>query len=860
MFVALAQTDDGGEEVFVFDDEIEIEIVDDEDGLDKMPELVEYVAAPYPEELVGEGITGTVLLELLVSEAGTVDSASVARSLHPLLDSLALAAARQLIFSPAEADGEPVAVLLYFEYDFAPPNQTTVAVVDGGVDTDDVGIDHVGIDHVGIDHVGTDHTSIDRAGTDHTDIDRAGTDAIGIDLVGTNDVSTNNVSTDGISTNDISTDDDHALDLDDSFELTVYGREEVREVARHRIAISEVRRIPGLGNDAARAVQAMPGVARPRFGGTDVAVRGAPRWASRYFIDGMTVPLLYHVAGNHSIYPSDALEGIDFYPGGFSSRYGGAVGGVIEMRPRRPKTDRLQGYVDLNILDGAVFVEGPVSERVSFMASGRRGFTGELLTLYFKYAAPENMPLALAPFYWDYLLRTDYAIDDRHHLYVSLLGSRDSVGVFIPSMDRGADEIGGEPDRLNMMITFHTVTAGLDSRLSDRLQNSLRLSGTWAGGRMSIFGMAATEESHYITHLRNQISYRAGDALTLNLGADVELMNANMYLTTTSGQNMIVRDTVGNSLFGIAGGYATVEWKPVDRLLLVPSVRFDHYPELAAGNSNIPAFRMNARYEAVDGHTVKAAAGTYSKTPEPMGMVINETWGEIDMPATKATQYVAGYEWRISDLLSLDVQTYYNRMRDVARMYDGRIDFDPLREVQRRWLSDGRDRTYGLELMLRHSRSQRFFGWASYTLSRSETWSKLDDKWILSSRDEPHHLQLLGSWKLPKEWDIGVRARFVSGKPTSPIVGTTESENNKGIGPVYGERNSARHDPFFQVDLRLDRTIEGPRYKLTIYVDLQNALWPIYKSPELTLWNYNYTERQKIGMIPLITTGARLEF
>jgi hypothetical protein len=181
-------------------------------------------------------------------------------------------------------------------------------------------------------------------------------------------------------------------------------------------------------------------------------------------------------------------------------------------------------------------------------------------------------------------------------------------------------------------------------------------------------------------------------------------------------------------------------------------------------------------------------------------------------------------------------------MWNVARSYDARIDYDASREIQRGYFSDGIGRMYGMELMLRHSRSDKFFGWISYTLSRSETWSKLEDKYILSSRDEPHHLQLLGSWKLPKAWELGVRTRFVSGKPTSPIVGTDENENYKSIRAVYADRNSARHDPFFQLDIRVDKAIEKEKYKITYYVDLQNILWPLYKSPEFTYWNYNYTE------------------
>lgn len=801
---------DDAEEILELDEGMEIEIVEDDDAIEKMPEITGFVDVPYPEELIDEGIAGSVLLEMIVSETGAVDSVAVVRPLHPLLDTLALNAARQFKFSPAEVGGEPVAVMLQYEYDFTPPKPEAA------------------------EEPATDDTADDDT-ADSTDV--AADDSAG------------------------DTGDDDADVLDDSFELTVYGREEVKEVTRHRLTLAEVKRIPGMANDAVKVVQAMPGVARPRFGGTDVAVRGAPGWASRYYLDGVAVQALYHMGGLNSIYPSDALNGLDFYPGGFSVRYGGAVAGVIEMRSRPPKTDRVQGHADFSMLNGALFLEGPVNERVSFMASARRNFAGDLLKLYFKYSDPKNTSISVAPFFWDYLLRTDVVLNDNNNLFVSLLGSRDSLGMFIPSMSAGTEEIEGAMDEMGFMTIFHTLTVGLESDLGSGWSNSLRLAGTYAENRMSAFGMANMYEQPLIGYLRNQLSYAANDNLTLHFGTDIELINEKLIFEVNSGQNMIIRDTTDGWVLGIVGGYVNVEWRPVERLLLVPGVRYDWYPGTEGEETGVPAARLSGRYELTDAHTLKAAVGTYSQVRP---MTIHKTFGDPTLPPTKAAHYVAGCEWQINDLLNLDAQGYFNSTWDIARSYDARFDYDESREIQRRFFSDGRGRSYGLELMLRHSRSDKFFGWVSYTLSRSEEWSKIEDRYILSSRDEPHHLQLLGSWKLPKNWDFGVRTRFVSGKPTSPIIGTIENENRKSIRPVYGEQNSERHDPFFQVDVRADKKFERRNWNrdwnLTYYVDLQNILWPIYKSPEFTYWNYNYTEKQKVAMIPMISTGVRAEF
>ena len=885
----------------------EIEFIEGE--LEKMPVLIEFVEAVYPENLVKSGVEGSVLLELLVNEAGGVDSVSVVRPLNPVLDKSAAEAARKFKFSPAMAGGEAVAVMLQYEYQFSLkeiitiPDEyinfsgrllergTRVPIPDALVVLEfadtlcDTSLSMPFSLYMG--QIGKIEGQAWEDGRLSAVTDSLG--AFRFYSLPACKVKVKSLLPDYepfASEERIGKMEEvsavyyvRRTDYAD-YELVVYGKVEEKEVSRRQISIAEVKRIPGLGGDAVRIVQAMPGVARPSFGGTQVVVRGAPGWASAYYIDGVAVPLLYHMAGTTSIYPSDALDGVDFYPGGWGARYGGAVGGVIEMKSRKPKTDRVQGYADLNMLNGEAFIEGPINENISFMASGRRGFAGDILSLYFKYADPTKAGVSMAPFYWDYLLRTDAAVSSNHHLSVQLIGSRDSIGVIVPGLERGSTEIDENLDELNTKVMFHSFIVGLDSRLSGRWSNSLRLSGSYVNSRMSAFGMAKLEEDDYIGHLRDQVSYRASDKWTANIGVDAQLLNSTLNIKIPLDYG-IMPFTL-DALTGVVGGYVNVEWKPVERLLVIPGIRYDYYPELDYGGSIIPAFwdygfignrggasgepafRVNGRYEFIDGHTAKAAVGTYSKSPEPTGMVIDEIFGEPDMPAVKASQYVAGYEWQITDLLNLDAQTYYNKMWDVARSYSGGIDYDSARagggESQRRYLSDGEDRTYGLELMLRHQRSDRFFGWISYTRSRSETWSKRDGKYILSSRDEPHHLQLLGSWRFPRNVDFGVRTRFVSGKPTSPIVATTESENGKRVRPVYGDRNSTRMAPFFQVDMRLDKKMIYEKWILSTYVDLQNVSWLFYQSPEMVYWNYNYTESRNISMIPMMAFGVRAEF
>jgi TonB family protein len=84
----------------------------------KPPVLVERVEAKYPEQARKDGVTGTVLLQLVVGTDGRVSDAKVARPAGHGFDEAAMEAARTLRFEPATQEGQPVQVQINYEVQF----------------------------------------------------------------------------------------------------------------------------------------------------------------------------------------------------------------------------------------------------------------------------------------------------------------------------------------------------------------------------------------------------------------------------------------------------------------------------------------------------------------------------------------------------------------------------------------------------------------------------------------------------------------------------------------------------------------------------------------------------------------------
>jgi TonB family protein len=905
---AIAQQSQPPEDEMTIEMQLEDSASQNNDSLaiDKMPELITFVKAQYPPQLVKKGISGIVVLDLLINEKGTVDSAGVVAGVHPILDSNAVVAAKQFIFSPAMDGNDSIAVLLQYQYRFTidevvdsigtyanfkgrflekgtrSPIADAIVVV-SVLDSSDQSlplpfsaymnkIGKIEGQHLEENNI---VTSTDSLGNFTFNSLPACSVEVKLIAAGYEQYTSHEKITKG----DLLEGVFYVQRLSyGEFEIVVYGKTEEKEVSRHQITAQEIRKIPGLGGDAVKVVQALPGVARPAFGSGEVIVRGTPGWDSRYFLDGVTIPKLYHFGGLKSVYNSEALKSIDFYPGGFGTRYGGAVGGAIEIQGKKAAEDRLHLQLDVSTLDGFFFAEGPVNEKVSVMVQGRRSFIGEIISWYMKNNR-DKFYMTMSPFYWDYIIRTDIKASKKNNLFVTLFGSRDSLTMLLTEASGGSEEISGAKDRIGQNETFHMAMVGWDAQVNDRMANTLRGAFTYHRSAFNILGWAGVKQYALTNTLRDQFCINMTERTKLNLGVDVELTNLDLVLAMIDGGGKVVRDTNNNWLFGVAGAYANLEIKPIPTLQIIPGLRYDYFPELDYEGSIAPEFwdykkyddvnsmsgepslRMNARWQFTKKQTLKVSAGNYSQTPQPIGQVIHKRWGDPDMPATKAAHYVAGHEWQITDVINSDVQFYFNRQWNIPMMAE---DPENSQEEDRKWSKDGLGRMWGMELMLRHLQSEHFFGWIAYTLSRTERFNHASKKWELFERDQIHNLQVLGSWHLKKEFDVGFRARYVTGNPTTPVKGIIEHAADNAytphFEPIYGKKNSSRVDPFFQLDVRVDKKFVFDKWMYTMYVDFQNLSYFIYKSPEQSEYNYDYTDKTSISMPPMVAVGCKAEF
>ena len=213
------------------------------------------------------------------------------------------------------------------------------------------------------------------------------------------------------------------VDVKERYASTVRGRRAVVETVEQTLTTAEIQRIPGTQGDTLKAVQNLPGVARAPFGIGLLPVWGSAPADTRVYIDGVNVPVLYHFGGLRSTVNSEMIDALTFVPGGYQADHGLGLGGIVDVDTRRPRTDGLHGYAQMDLLDGSLMLEGPITKTLSFAVAGRRSWIDATLPLF------TTSTFQLSPVYYDYQARLSWRPSGRDVVDLFLFGSDDQLSL-----------------------------------------------------------------------------------------------------------------------------------------------------------------------------------------------------------------------------------------------------------------------------------------------------------------------------------------------------------------------------------------------------------------------------------------------
>jgi TonB family protein len=660
-----------------------------------------------------------------------------------------------------------------------------------------------------------------------------------------------------------------------ALEVTVKGDRPPREVTKRTIDADEIARIPGTNGDALKAIQNLPGVARPPGGLGLLIVRGSAPQDTQTFIDGTPVPLIYHFGGLSSVVPTEVLQKIDFYPGNFGAQYGRVQGGIVDVGLRAPKNE-YHGLVNVDLIDARALFEGPIPglSGWTFLAAGRRSYVDAWLGPVLQSA---GAGVTQAPVYYDYQFMVNKKPTPDSNFRVAFFGSDDALALLLDKPSPGQPALAGN-------FGLHTAFQRLQLRYDDDLGGGDRVSVLLSFDRDELSFNAGSLffdlDTRAITG-RAEYSKRLAKGVTLDAGIDMfggfALVDARLPPLPRPGQppNGPFIGAVSQSASLASGAfqpaaYLEMELTPDSRSRIVPGVRLDYFN---INNKWDIAPRINGRYDIhkeFPRTTVKAGAGVYQQPPQ--FQEVTPPFGTPTVGSNRAIQYSVGVEQEITKQLEFSLEGFYKQLDSQV------ISTASASGNAVTYTNDSTGYVGGGELLVKYKPDRHFFGWIAYTLSRSVRSDGYDANGVplpqhLFQYDQPHILTILGSYNFRNGWEFGARFRLVSGSLVTPnacdqtLPGCSATRVNSLFNATTGTYTpipasgqfSERLPIFHQLDLRVDRSFRFKTWKLSAYLDIQN----VYNQSNVDglSYNFNYTTRSFVSDLPILPSiGMRGEF
>ena len=822
------------------------------------PRLVRFVEAAYPSQAYADNREASVELELTIGSNGRVTEATVVTSADGEFDEAALAAARQFVFEPARRDWEPVAARIRYRYIFETKVDESLAVSTGRITGKMVtGKADTGVAGAIVEIIASDldvfrELITDENGTFEVTGLAAATYKVRVLSPEFGQLVQEEVVEEGEVTELT-----YRLGARDKRKFSGFGTTAIidpppREATRRTLRREELTRIAGTRGDALRAVQILPGVARPPLGIGALIVRGSAPGDSETLLEGVPIPLLYHFGGLTSFINSRLLEQVDFFPGNYSSRYGRRTGGILEVSVRDPARDRIHGVVEFGVIDASILLEGPITDKLSIAG----GFRRSLIDIVFDKLVPEEVGVTAAPVYYDYQVFLTWRPNKKNRVRLLSYGSSDKFKLFFD------EAFGDEPTlrgRARLLTRFFFNHLTWERKISKRVEQEISAMMGPLKFAIGIGNSFDFDGTFYQTYGRNEWRMKLSDKVRLIVGSDLLIIPGKFEFLGPQPRQVEGGGEINEPLAGqdtlfieqkvrlFRPGFYFETNLDLGPLRLILASRLDYFSEIKRWTADP---RLSLIYSVRDNLRLKTAVGLYSQPPE-----FNESDKDIGNPNLKPIRSVhvgLGAEYDPADGVTIGVEGFYKHIWD--RPVDTETGTAPFFE------NDGIGRIYGAELSVHlKPAGKSYFGYLSYTLSRSERRDHPGDDWRLFDFDQTHIFTAAFTYRFKRGWEVGGTLRIVSGNPDTPVIGSYYDILNDVYFPINGGINSLRSPLFHRLDVRIEKQWIFDKWKFAFFIDVQNAYNKA--NQEGLVYSFDFRQRSKLKGLPLIPAlGLRGEF
>jgi hypothetical protein len=628
-----------------------------------------------------------------------------------------------------------------------------------------------------------------------------------------------------------------------------FRRSEESPVSLQRIGIAEIEKNPGGNRDISRVIQSLPGVASTPAYRNDVLVRGGGPGENRFYLDGVEIPNLNHFAtqgasgGPVGIINADFIREANFYSGAFPASKGNAISSVLDLRQIDGNSERMKYKGSIGASDLALTLDGPLSEKTTFIFSARRSY------LQFLFSA---IGLPFLPTYNDFQFKTRTRIDERNEITIIGIGAIDefslNTGLKNPTPDQryilSYVPINTQWNYTNGIVYKHFRDKSFDTWvLSRNMLNNRQLKYRDNDENdIKILDYISQESEN---KFRYEHDRRLNDGSKINVGGGLEYARYTNQTYRAFFNNGALSPIDYDSklrLFkwSLFGQYSRNFFN--ERLNLSAGLRADanSYSSSMSNMLNQISPRLSGSFEVVTDFFANFNVGRfYQQPPYTMlgfalsdGTLVNKA---NNLKYIRADHLVGGFEWIPNNKSKVTLEGFYKwysnypfSLIDSISLASKGADFGTFGDEP--VTSTAKGRAYGMELLYRSRDLLGFNTILAYTLVWSESENKnknLPGDYVPSAWDNRHIFTLTATRSFKKDWDFGFKWRFVGGAPYTPwdlekssLISAWDTQGRGFLD--YSRFNTLRLGSFHQLDVRVDKMFYLKKWTLNFYIDIQN--------------------------------------
>lgn len=606
--------------------------------------------------------------------------------------------------------------------------------------------------------------------------------------------------------------------------------------------------LPNYGEtDVFRALQMLPGISS-RENSSQLNIRGSSADQNLVMFDGFTLYNLDHFFGVFSALNPNVIKNIQVYRGGFDSRYGERVSGIVDITGKSGNQQKPQFYGGINLISANLTAEIPVTKKLTLVAAGRRAYS-DIYSTWLADALladkvnqrPRFMEVdnIIEPeFYFsDFNLKTTYTRNQDENLSFSLYGAKDYLNSSNSSQNKqleittedinkwGNYGFGISWKKQRNAKYFTNLQLGHSGYFNDYNNNTTILGELPTDNPQDENNRITNEENNLIDYFitfRNK--YYLDSKNLFEFGISAKYNEFKFYKDAT-------REVIYNDLNSSALLYSMFFQDKINlknNFSIKPGFRLNYYDKI--GKLYFEP-RFTTSYKIKNGIVLKMATGKYcqylnkSATEQNYGYN-RDFWVLADdelHPVVSSNHFILGASFEKKKIF-LDVEAYYKTVDGLQEYLffqnpDEHQPENPLDFKQGLELSQfisGKGEAFGIDFMLKYE-STNFTSWLAYSLSKAtRNFDEINNgRNIPAQFDQTHEIKWTNIYTYNK-WNFSTLTLFTTGHP---YIEYYEKDDDFNILRTYN-----RLPNYFRIDLSLNYNFNIGKVNIKPGMSILNAL------------------------------------